>query len=340
VVIPIRAGIPRSRYSHGAAMAEFLLTAEVAVLADPEAIAAVASMSGFEVLPSTQSEQSVEMTIVMTEPDTLRFVATLIDPHDEWEIAVMGRFGDALGALLFCAHLAMPGRLVFGRRLDRQSPMATRLGVTLHRRTPVAISSNGTDWPVPLEFGRLPEGSGLDQAARMARELGWPTIRELSPTKVLQWIKAVDGWDAGIGRGRVGRALAAFSAVTALQQADTLSPEKLVWALSGLEALYCEGRAAQAAQLLTKSEVLLGPRLANKPRFARMYDYRSRFVHGDQDLPFVFREPDDGIVPGLSASDQLRESENIAVAMLVASLQELVDRDWHGIEFLITAARA
>lgn len=49
----------------------------------------------------------------------------------------------------------------------------------------------------------------------------------------------------------------------------------------GLEALYCQGNSNLPGQLNVKSTLLLGDRVSFKKDFNKMYDYRSRFVHGD-----------------------------------------------------------
>ena len=84
-------------------------------------------------------------------------------------------------------------------------------------------------------------------------------------------------------RGRVGRAISASSYLIK-QQAYDVSPVDLVWALLAIEALSATGNEGLKNQLMTKSELLLGKRFAYKKRFQRIYDFRSRFVHGDIDF--------------------------------------------------------
>jgi hypothetical protein len=163
--------------------------------------------------------------------------------------------------------------------------------------------------------------SDLSLSVAKARELGWPPIVEVPLAEVWQWLSNVPGLTEGTPHRPAGRAISAFSHLLSGQH--TTSPAMgMLWALIGLEALYAKGHEGLKSQLLEKSEVVLGPRLAHKKVFGRMYDFRSRFVHGDLDLPLAY---DDNFAPepGNFESDAI-DAENVAVAMLIASLQQLV----------------
>lgn len=174
----------------------------------------------------------------------------------------------------------------------------------------------------------------LIYAKRLSDRLGWPTIRNLTFSEVWNWARETPGFANGIGTGRVGRALGALSYL-ACRPDWAYSPADLMWGMIGLEALYAKGKEGLKAQLMDKSEVLLGPREAYKKRFSGMYDYRSRFVHGDLDLPFVYNRYSDSTFPAEAA-----DCEHLATAMLLASIQELVVRGWYNVEFLYTVSSA
>lgn len=168
--------------------------------------------------------------------------------------------------------------------------------------------------------------SMLTVAVEEIADLGWPVIQDLSIGAVWRWMRELPGFDHGSPGGRGGRALAAFSYQLKGSIAEN-SPMDLVWALVGLEALYGKGKEGLRAQLIEKSQALLGKPHAFRKRFHGMYDYRSRFVHGDLDLPLSYQ-----LYTGSKATSTF-ESESdttltTAVAVLVASLQELVVRGW------------
>jgi len=102
----------------------------------------------------------------------------------------------------------------------------------------------------------------------------------------------------------------------------------LVWSMIGLEALYEKGNADITSQLVEKTQALFGPQADFKKDVRRMYDYRSRLVHGDLDFPGHFFEYlDEGF------SEESGRYAAIASAILVATLQEMCLRGIYSLEF-------
>lgn len=126
----------------------------------------------------------------------------------------------------------------------------------------------------------------------------------------------------GIGVGRVGRALAAVSHLTTSHLKSTSSID-LVWILLGLESLYSKGNIGLKEQLLGKTEALLGPRTENKKAFGIVYDFRSRFLHGDVDLPLRFTEFN-ALKKYEDFYDELSRNEHLALAVLLSTLQWMI----------------
>lgn len=206
-------------------------------------------------------------------------------------------------SLLLCSHIAYPGAL-------QASPLFTFADDDLLEQ------KNGFSWT-------------LYDSVEIAIELGWPEIRRLPIIDVWNWIMKIPGFHIGQGVGRVGRALAALSRIIQNPQLD--SPINFVWSLMALEALYASGNEGIKSQLMEKTELFLGQRLANKKRFNRIYDFRSRFVHGDIDFqfeyaPYPYGEPD-------KFWDDVYDCERIAASILIATLQELILRDMYDLEF-------
>jgi hypothetical protein len=100
----------------------------------------------------------------------------------------------------------------------------------------------------------------------------------------------------------------------------------LVWILLGLEALYSKGNVGLKEQLLGKTEALLGPRTENKKAFGTVYDFRSRFLHGDVDLPLRFTEFD-AVQKYEDFHVELSRNEHLALAVLLSTLQWMVSRN-------------
>lgn len=63
-----------------------------------------------------------------------------------------------------------------------------------------------------------------------------------------------------------------------------------------------------------------------------MYDFRSRFLHGDYDFdgPVLLGDAEE-VVGKYSA--ELIESISLAVAILTATLQEMIKRNWTSLNF-------
>jgi hypothetical protein len=163
------------------------------------------------------------------------------------------------------------------------------------------------------------------------KDIGWPEVKTVSIKKVWDWLTKLKGLERGIGEGPAGRAVAALSY---LEGEDNFRDSDLdiVWALLGLEALYCSGKSGVMNQLLEKSQVLLGA-IQNHKRILRdMYDLRSRVLHGNVDIPLRYSHYD-----GVSEFQKFHlgtyKAALLAHAMLVASIQKLVERNWTHLSF-------
>lgn len=170
----------------------------------------------------------------------------------------------------------------------------------------------------------------LAEPVSYAKHLGWPPISTFPVDVVWRWLVTLPDFDTGMVQGRVGRALSALTYLIPASSADT-SPSDLVWALLGLEALYCTGNQGLKSQLMEKSAIVLGPRLANTKKFNAMYDYRSRFLHGDLDFPRSYFEIEHDHVETFIG--EAYDCWSIAVSMLVSTIQYLVRNNLTTLEF-------
>ena len=63
-----------------------------------------------------------------------------------------------------------------------------------------------------------------------------------------------------------------------------------------------------------------------------MYNYRSRFIHGEIPFPNYFSEAD--ATPEYEKFfEKTEECVDIATSILLASLQELIRRKWYSLDF-------
>lgn len=163
----------------------------------------------------------------------------------------------------------------------------------------------------------------LFSAVQAAQQLGWPRFSKPTLLQGWNWLRTSDALVDGIGVGRLGRALAAVSHLTVPDLRET-SSINLVWILLGLEALYSRGNVGLKEQLLGKSEALLGPRIENKRAFGNVYDFRSRLLHGNVDLPLRFTEFN-AVQKYEDYHHDLWRNEGLALAVLLATLQWMVE---------------
>lgn len=174
------------------------------------------------------------------------------------------------------------------------------------------------------------DGWALQRAVEMAETMSWPKLKSLSLQEVWDWAIEHPSMLQGFDGTSTGRALNAFSRLFDVATSDR--PMQLIWALIGLEALYCTNKTELLSQLRERSQLFLGEQQAYKKRLSQMYNFRSRFVHGDLDFPglYLIRDARDEV----SKYDiELLDAIAVAIAVLVATLQEIIYRNWDGLKF-------
>lgn len=194
-----------------------------------------------------------------------------------------------------------------------------------------------------IQDGRLSEHTHLpamnawvlQRAVVLAESINWPRLRKIDFDKVWTWVNKNRGFIDGFDNSPTGRAISAFSRL--FQQTEDDEAMQLLWALIGIEALYVKGKASIMEQVREKIQVLLGKQETHKRKIAEMYEFRSRFMHGDLDFPGLCLIHDASPEFERYTKNQM-ETVDIAIAILVATLQEIIIRNWNGLEFSYTAS--
>ncbi len=205
---------------------------------------------------------------------------------------VVGELSDYAFLFSLAANIAKPGAFqLSGRYLIQDRSLIEKTGGTLNN---------------------------FQEAMNVSSKYSWPPIMELRVLDVWDWLVTVPGFLQGEAKTNLGRALGAVSYLLSddYKRANDLA---LVWALIGLESLYGKGNVGLKMQLLEKTEAFLGERTSFKKMFGNMYDFRSRLVHGDKNFHY---KGYDGILEE-EYSEKLYESENIAIATLISTLQKM-----------------
>ncbi|MEQ1546517.1 hypothetical protein [Methyloglobulus sp.] len=156
--------------------------------------------------------------------------------------------------------------------------------------------------------------------AMEAAKNSWPSFFKINIKDARQWLIDYKFIQNGVGIGSTGRAISALSYV--IPESFQSNNIDLAWILLGLEALYTKNNVGLKNQLLEKTELILGKRSSNKKAFGAMYDFRSRLLHGDIDLPLRFSEFDTERIEDFDL--EISANEKIALAVLIATLQWMI----------------
>ncbi len=155
----------------------------------------------------------------------------------------------------------------------------------------------------------------------------WPEFPILSFHDIWKWVKTIPGFiDGSLSNSNVGRALNAFSYnFKPLHQG-----EKLLYNIMALEALYSSGRGGIGAQLRNNI-----PRYVDTQKLLngnesdviirKLYDQRSRYIHGSKNLPNPFRPMIYPVEDVENFDVELWEAKTYAFLILVETLRKLAN---------------
>lgn len=161
-------------------------------------------------------------------------------------------------------------------------------------------------------------------------EYEWPPIKNLDIYSVWKWININTGILNRFSTTPIERALNAFTYL--FDESLTDSTTDLLWSLIGIEAIYAKGKTGIIDQVNDKTQVLLGNMSKYKKILKEMYNFRSRFVHGDLDFHAKYHINDNTNEIHKFETESSKASV-ISVAVLTATLQELISRDKTSLEF-------
>ncbi len=167
-------------------------------------------------------------------------------------------------------------------------------------------------------------------AIEIANKSKWPPIKNLPITETLNWLDK--HWQAFeiISVNKIQRALNAYSYLFHDNLQDN-SPNDLFHSLIGVEAIFVKGNSNIQDQVNQKSQILLGKRNEFKKIFSELYDYRSRYIHGQLNFINKYFVDDRSI-----AIDQMlntSEKSAFAEAILISAIQKHIEMDCTEFEY-------
>lgn len=168
--------------------------------------------------------------------------------------------------------------------------------------------------------------SNLYTASEYASKWGYPLLRNINFNSTWNWLTKQKDYLTGFSSSRTGRALSSFSYLL-----DKDYTNLLFRSIMGIEALYAKGTGSLQQQVREKSQVVLGKQEGFKKVYTNMYNFRSRYIHGDLDFPT--NHSLDMTNKTMNYNKDIQDATYFAISMLGASLQELVIRDWSGFDF-------
>jgi len=164
----------------------------------------------------------------------------------------------------------------------------------------------------------------LNYAVEHVRKIGWPPLQELEVKQVLDWYPYESLYERPHPpSGPLVRAINAISYLIG-ETGPQSEVTALVYSLIGLEALYADSHEGIAEQINTKAQLFLGEMHAFKRSLKKMYNIRSRFLHGELDFPPSFypwaeSEYEANFV-------EVESSATLASMVLIATLQRMCER--------------
>lgn len=158
--------------------------------------------------------------------------------------------------------------------------------------------------------------SHLDFAYEKSYTIKWPSLKGIKLEETIKWFIFNDISLNKSSNCKASRAINAFSQM--FGKNDEPDSSFLFWCVLGIEALLAEGTTDITNQIKTKCILLLGEPTEFKKKLTQLYNYRSRFVHGDIDFP-----------PKLFYHDEEFENEywdylHFSISILIALIRKLI----------------
>lgn len=161
----------------------------------------------------------------------------------------------------------------------------------------------------------------IEFAYEHVEKIGWPSMGRLTFNETLNWFEKHAITLYSRSESPANRALNAFSHLFSYGLFEKHS-DYLFWCMLALEALYVEGDTGVNSQFRIKSQLVLGEPQQYKKLISKLYEYRSRLVHGDIDILPRF-----GFERRSKQDDEYWENVAFATAILIASIRQLIKND-------------
>lgn len=148
------------------------------------------------------------------------------------------------------------------------------------------------------------------------KKLNWPKIKSLKIRETVEYLykNNIDLYSKS--KNDLHRAINAFTYVFGDRKNG--DSEDLFWVMLGIESLLVEGNQNITYQFKEKTKIILGEPSDFKKKINKLYDYRSRLVHGESEIfPKFNNNLDD-------AKDEHSDFVDFAISILISLIRELI----------------
>ena len=159
--------------------------------------------------------------------------------------------------------------------------------------------------------------------------LKWPTYTTVPILQVWEWYQSNNFSFRSHSKTKVARSLNTFTYLFKKNSTDIVFD--LFWSIIGIEALYCTSKEGISEQIYEKVQLVLGPVTESKKKIKAMYNFRSRLVHGDLDIPPNYFDYED--IDEEKFQKEIFEATILAVAILTTTLQQLIIKNETDLKF-------
>jgi hypothetical protein len=158
-----------------------------------------------------------------------------------------------------------------------------------------------------------------------SRIMNWPKIKNVKLTDTINWFNKFEIHPDFQSKNDLHRAINAFSHLFDNLKLD--GSAQLFWVMLGIESLLVEGNQNITSQFKEKSILILGKPKEYSKRLSKLYDYRSKLVHGSSDIfPRHYSDYE-------SFEREYYKNLDFAVSILLALMRELIEKQKCNFEF-------
>ncbi len=157
------------------------------------------------------------------------------------------------------------------------------------------------------------------------RKMGWPKIKNVKLLDTVNWFHKFKIHTNNKSENNLHRAINALSYLFGDFKREYSAD--LFWVMLGIESLLVKGNQNITSQFKEKSILILGKPKEYSKKLAKLYDYRSRLIHGNFDIfPKYYSDYE-------SFRSEYSDYLDFAISILLALIRELIEKQECGFEF-------